>query len=114
MKAAAAWSGMQESSLATRARVSYLPVSGPATEADAEPYLASLLQRHCDVVLGVGPAQAAAVAADAARFPRVRFITVGGSAAAAHVVKIATPSAAYVRAAVSKAVTDAVSQASTQ
>ncbi len=112
--AAAAWSGMQDASLATRARVSYLPVAGPATEADALPYLASLLQRHCGVVLAVGQAQAAAVAADAARFPRVRFITVGGSAGAPPVIKIAAPSAAYVRAAVSEALTDAVSQASTE
>lgn len=112
-QAAAVWSGMQESSLATHARVSYLPVAGPATEPDALPYLASLLQRHCAIVVAVGPAQCAAVTADAARFPHVRFVTVGGNPAA-HVARIAAGSAARVRAEVSKAITDAVGQASVQ
>jgi hypothetical protein len=112
--AAAVWSGMQESSLATRARVSYLPVLGPSTRAAALPYLASLIERHGAVVLAVGAAQSAAVTADAARFPLVRFITVGGAAAAAPVTRIGAQSAPSVRAAVSKAITDAVSQASAQ
>jgi hypothetical protein len=43
--AAAAWSGMQQASLATRAMVSYLPVLGPATRTTAVPYLASLAHR---------------------------------------------------------------------
>ena len=108
--AAAAWSGLRDSSLATRARVSYLPVFGPATRAAALPYLASLLQRHCAVVVAVGAAPDAAVAADAARFPDVRFFAVSAAAQAAHVTRISAPSARQVRAAVSAAVTGAVRQ----
>ncbi len=109
--AAAVWSGMQDASLATRARVSYLPALGPESTAGALPYLASLLQRHCAVVVAVGAPQSAAVATDAARFPQVRFITVGTGPAASHVTRIAAPSARYVRAAVRAAITAAVGHA---
>jgi hypothetical protein len=71
------WSGMQQASLATRAKVEYLPVIGPATVANARPFLAGLLQRHCGVVIGVGPIQAAAVEASAPTATDVRFGGVG-------------------------------------
>src|SRR5581483_11968632 len=51
---AAVWVGMQDASLVTRARVSYLPAVGPATAADVAPYEASLIQRNCQVVVAVG------------------------------------------------------------
>ncbi|HEV2370881.1 MAG TPA: hypothetical protein VGS19_01820 [Streptosporangiaceae bacterium] len=109
---AAAWQGMENTSLATRVRVQYLAVRGPATAANARPYLASLLQRHCDVVLAVGPAQVAAVAAEAARFRSVRFITVGDTkhAPAATLTTVPASPAGEVRAAVSGAVAAALSQ----
>ena len=74
------WSGMQDASLATRAKVSYLAVSGPDTAGNALPFLGSLLVRHCNVIVADGAAEQAAVDTDAARFSAVRFVVVGTGA----------------------------------
>src|SRR6185437_9979974 len=66
--AATAWAGMRDASLATRAMVSYQPAVGPPTAAATLPYLASLAQRQCRVIVAVGHGPVAAVAADAGRF----------------------------------------------
>jgi hypothetical protein len=108
--AAAAWSGLQQASLATRAMVSYLPVFGPATRATAAPYLASLAQRHCRVIVAVGPAQVSAVAASSAQFRDIQFIVVAGRASGANVRHVAGHSAVTIRAAVSAAVSVAAAQ----
>lgn len=79
-QAAAAWSGMEEASLATRAMVSYQTATGPATGAAALPYLTGLVQVRCQVIVAVGAGPAAAVADAAERFPAVRFVVVGGRA----------------------------------
>jgi basic membrane lipoprotein Med (substrate-binding protein (PBP1-ABC) superfamily) len=92
----AAWAGMRDSSLATHAQVRYLPVQGSA---GALPYLASLVQRRCDVILAVGQTQDAAVDSEAAWYPGVRFITIGGRRAP-HVTNIAPISAGQLRVAV--------------
>jgi len=94
---ASVWSGMQDASLATRAKVQYLQVAGESTAANAMPYLASLVQRRCAVVFAVGTAQVAAVAADAPKFPGVRFVAVGGSLAGANVTNIDASDLAQVR-----------------
>jgi basic membrane lipoprotein Med (substrate-binding protein (PBP1-ABC) superfamily) len=78
----ATWSGMQDASLATRAKVEYLAVPGHAGQADALPYVTSLVQRRCDVVLAVGTAQVTAVTAVAPRYPHTHFVTIGGNAVA--------------------------------
>jgi basic membrane lipoprotein Med (substrate-binding protein (PBP1-ABC) superfamily) len=71
------WAGMQDASLQTHAQVSYLAVSGPATKANALPFLWSLLVEHCNVVIASGSAEQAAALADAAKFPAVRFVMAG-------------------------------------
>jgi basic membrane lipoprotein Med (substrate-binding protein (PBP1-ABC) superfamily) len=58
-------------------RVQYLSVTCPATQANAIPYLNSLVQRHCDVIVAVGDAQVAALGAAAANYPHTRFVAVG-------------------------------------
>jgi basic membrane lipoprotein Med (substrate-binding protein (PBP1-ABC) superfamily) len=83
--AAPLWAGMQDASQATRAKVSYLAVSGPATAANTQPYLGALLVRHCNVIVTDGPAEQAAATADASRFPGVHFVIVGNAVAAANV-----------------------------
>jgi basic membrane lipoprotein Med (substrate-binding protein (PBP1-ABC) superfamily) len=93
---AAAWAAMRDSSLATRAKVQYLPVHGSA---GALPYLASLVQRRCDVIVAVGPAQDAVVDAEAGRYPAVRFITIG-TRMAPHVANIVPARAGQLRVAV--------------
>jgi len=111
--AAAAWAGMQGASGASKAMVSYLPVPGQATKATAVPYLASLVQRQCSVIVAVGPAQVAAATAQAARYRRVRFIVISPGQgqvgpAASGVVQIASGPTAQVHQAVQAAVSAAV------
>jgi basic membrane lipoprotein Med (substrate-binding protein (PBP1-ABC) superfamily) len=86
--AASVWAGMQDASVTTRAKVQYLAVVGEASAANARPYLASLVQRRCGVLLAAGSAQVAAVAVDAPRYPSARFITVGGGPSAANVTVV--------------------------
>ncbi|MEV5752125.1 hypothetical protein AB0L00_30270 [Actinoallomurus sp. NPDC052308] len=76
-QAASVWSGMEKASLKTRARVQYLPAFGPKTLANTQPYLRSLFQRRCDVILAVGEAPVSAVTAEAARHPKTRFVVAG-------------------------------------
>jgi basic membrane lipoprotein Med (substrate-binding protein (PBP1-ABC) superfamily) len=106
-QAAQAWAGMQAASLATHAKVEYLPVAGAQTTGAARPYLASLVQRHCNVVIAVGAAPAAAVAADARQFKSVRFAVVGGQATDPNVTALSAQ-ATRIKPAVDRVVTSAV------
>lgn len=107
-QAAAVWAGMQDASGDTRIRVSYLAVQGEDTVSNALPYLAGLLQRGCDVVLAAGPAEVSAVAADARKYPKVRFVVVGGTVAAANVTDLGETQASAVRAQVKRAIVTTV------
>jgi hypothetical protein len=78
--AAQVWAGMEDASRATSARVSYLAVTGPATEAAAEPFAGSLLVRGCKVVVASGTPERAAALAEASRFGSVRFVVAGAAA----------------------------------
>jgi hypothetical protein len=79
------WAGMQDASMKTRIRVSYLQVAGPATEAAALPYAASLIQQRCKVILGVGDVEVAALQQEARDQNSVRFVLIGGGTQAANV-----------------------------
>ncbi len=72
-------------------------VTGEATAANALPYLTNLVQRRCAVVFAVGPAQVAAVAADAAKHPAVRFVVAAGPASGANVTTIDASDPAEIR-----------------
>ena len=79
--AAQVWAGMRDASKATTARVSYLAVTGPPTEAAAEPYIGSLLVQGCKVVVASGSAaERAAGLANAGKFSEVRFVVQGAAA----------------------------------
>ncbi len=106
-QAAAAWAGMRDASLATRTMVSYQPVVGPPTRAQALPYLASLAQRQCRVIVAVGAGPVAAVGADAARFSQIRFVVVASRPSGANVTAISPAPAPKLRAAVLAAVSTA-------
>jgi hypothetical protein len=67
------WAGMQDASLATHAKVSYLAVTGPQTPGNAQPYANTLLQRQCSLVIGVGQSQVDAVEAVARTHPTTKF-----------------------------------------
>lgn len=88
--AAPVWTGMQDASAETRARVNYVPVMGEQSAENALPHLNSLLQRQCDVVLAVGKAQVGVAEAEAGRHPKVRFVVVDGDATAANVTAAAS------------------------
>jgi basic membrane lipoprotein Med (substrate-binding protein (PBP1-ABC) superfamily) len=103
--AAAAWAGLQQAAHATQMQAQYLEV--PTSATDAGPYLASLVVRHCGVVVTTGPAQAAAVQADARRYTNVRFVVLGGAARGANVV-VVKGSAGEIPAQVAAQVTDAL------
>jgi alcohol dehydrogenase class IV len=91
-QAATVWAGMQDASLATHAKIQYLPVTGEPTAANALTHLGSLTQRHCDLIVAVGPAQVAAVDHAAARYPTTRFVTVTtGTGTASAGAAIPTP-----------------------
>jgi basic membrane lipoprotein Med (substrate-binding protein (PBP1-ABC) superfamily) len=103
-QAAAVWGGMEDASARTAAKVSYLEVTGPATVANVLPFAASLIQSRCDVVLGVGAAEAGALARSAGSFPNVHFVIVGDASAAANVTVVTGTDAAGVRSAVMRIV----------
>lgn len=109
--AAAAWAGMQGASSSSRTMVSYLPVSGPISESAAVPYLASLVQRQCSVIVAVGKAQVAAATSQASRYRQVHFIVVAAGPAGpstSGVVRIAATPTGQVHSAVQAAVSAAV------
>ncbi|MEU6194556.1 hypothetical protein [Streptomyces sp. NPDC047061] len=81
--AAAVWQGMQDASLKTHARVSYAQVLGEQSTGNARPFLNSLLQRSCDVVLAVGRPEVTAAAQTAPTHKSVCFVLVGGGGTAA-------------------------------
>ena len=91
------WAGMEDASLVTRTKVSYLAVAGPGTLGDAMPYLGSLVVRHCDVIIAVGQPQTAAVNADSSRFPATRFVAVGSGAPRRNVTVVPAGSSGMVR-----------------
>jgi hypothetical protein len=74
------WAGMEDASKATSARVSYLAVTGPPTEAEAAPFAGTLLLRGCKVIVASGTPERAAVLAKAAQFSSVRFVVQGAAA----------------------------------
>lgn len=75
--AAAAWAGMQTVSLETNVRVGYMPVSGEQTPARAQQFLATQVQQRCAIIVAVGEAQVAAVAAVKDQYPLVKFVPLG-------------------------------------
>lgn len=80
-QAAKVWAGMQEASLATLVKVQYLAIAGPQTVENGEPFVASLAQGGCQIVLAVGEVPVQALERSAPRFPQQRFVVVGASSA---------------------------------
>jgi basic membrane lipoprotein Med (substrate-binding protein (PBP1-ABC) superfamily) len=107
------WAGMEQASLSTRVRVSFLSVPGPATEANAAPFLGSLLVRGCRVIFASGNPERAAVLADAGRFPAVKFVIFGAARAPSNVTVLAFTAAGGVQSSVANVMTEAVRQFAT-
>ena len=109
-QAGAVWAGMEDASLATRVRVSYLAVPDPQTVANALPYAAALVQRQCRAVVAVGETEVAAAQASSARFPAVSFVLVGGRSGGSN-VSIVTAGTASVRPDIARLVRKLVAEA---
>jgi len=92
--AAPVWDGMQRASLATHGKVRYLAVTGDQTPANAATYLAALAIGGCDLILAAGSAPAAAVDANAAAYPAMRFVVVGAGNAHSNVTRVTEPDTA--------------------
>jgi hypothetical protein len=76
-QAAPVWSGMESASLRTRAKVSYLAVVGEDSAANAVPFLDTLVQRQCGLVIAVGSSEIGAVRRRASVYPGTRFAVIG-------------------------------------
>ena len=103
--AAQVWAGMEDASHSTTAQVSYLAVTGPDTEANAEPFAGSLLVRGCQVIVASGAAERAAALAEASRFSSVRFVVDGAAAGSPPNVTALTFAPSGLRTTVASAVT---------
>jgi len=102
------WAGLQDASLATRAKIQYLAITGPQTVENATPFLASLAQAGCNLVFAVGDIPVAAVERGRTDFPAARFFPVGGGRAHTNVSPVSGRSADEIRAAVRDALQQAV------
>lgn len=80
--AAAAWAGMQAASATTHAQVSYLPIQGPDTVANAEVYINTLAMRGCTVILAAGPVPAQGAINRASAWPNQSMVTLTTAAIA--------------------------------
>jgi basic membrane lipoprotein Med (substrate-binding protein (PBP1-ABC) superfamily) len=78
--AAPVWAGMQQASLATRAKVQYLSVTDPQTTENASAFLASLTQSRCNLVFATGDKPTAATRNDAAKYPSMAFYVISSGA----------------------------------
>lgn len=74
---AAAWAGAQEVSVAQSVPVLYLQVAGEQTPERAAEFLATLVAQECEVIVAVGSAPVAAVAANEANYAGVTIVAVG-------------------------------------
>jgi len=86
-----AWDGLEAVSDRTSVRVSYVAVMGEQTAARAQQLLASQVAQRCGVIVAVGDAPAAAVAASRDRYPQVKFVVLKGSESAAEVTNQVLP-----------------------
>ncbi len=109
-EAAPVWAGLQDASLATQAKVQYLPVIGAQTTANALTFLATLAQGRCDVIFAVGDVPVAAARQGAGEYPHTRFVVVGQPGTASNVSSLRATTPTEVQAAVKKTVVDAAPQ----
>jgi basic membrane lipoprotein Med (substrate-binding protein (PBP1-ABC) superfamily) len=98
---------MQDASTATRAKVSYLSVTGPQTTGNALPYVNTLLQRQCSLIIGVGKPEVDAIESAAKDHPKARFAVVGG-APGSNVAAVTSGTSASVRSSVSTVITSSI------
>jgi basic membrane lipoprotein Med (substrate-binding protein (PBP1-ABC) superfamily) len=88
--ASAVWQGMQQASLKTHSKVQYL-ANTEVKSTNAAPYLGTLIQTQCDLIIAVGDIQTAAVSAGAGSHPHTKFVVVGTTAHLPNVTSVNSP-----------------------
>jgi basic membrane lipoprotein Med (substrate-binding protein (PBP1-ABC) superfamily) len=101
------WDGMQDASTATRAKVSYLSVTGPQAAGNALPYVNTLLQRQCSLIIGVGKPEVDAIESAAKDHPKARFAVIGGTPGN-NVAAVSTGTPASIRSSVTSVITSSI------
>jgi basic membrane lipoprotein Med (substrate-binding protein (PBP1-ABC) superfamily) len=100
-----AWSGLQNAARTTPVNAQRIITPSTATTTTALlPYIESLVQRECGLIISTGPHLDAAITAAAKNHPHQHFVTTGTPIALPNVTTLPTPTAA--------AITDAVHTAS--
>jgi basic membrane lipoprotein Med (substrate-binding protein (PBP1-ABC) superfamily) len=84
------WAGLQEASQQTHAKVSYLAVAGPNTVGNTLPYLTTLIQRQCNLILAAGTTQTDAIKQIAQQHPQTQFAITGTSNKTPNITTIPT------------------------
>jgi hypothetical protein len=102
------WNGLQQASLATKAKVQYLAVTGPQTVDNAATFVATLAQTNCDLVFAAGDIPVTSVNQSAPTFPNTRFLIVHGTATHSNVSIVDGQTPQQITAAVNQIVTNAV------
>lgn len=99
--AAPVWSGVEAASRATSDQAEFLAASAPVETVSAvTPFVNSLVQQHCGVVIAVGPVEVASAQAVAAANTGIDFVLAGGGSAAANVSVVSDVSSGSVASAV--------------
>ena len=100
---------MQAASSVTRAKVTYLSVVGSAeTVGSVTPFVNSLVQQHCGLVLAVGDVEVEAAQAVAASNEGTHFVLVGAGSGGSNVAVVAPSDADGISARVARVVEAAV------
>jgi hypothetical protein len=86
--AAPAWAGLQDGSLATKAKVQYLAIAGPQTADNAATFLNTLAQTGCNLIVAAGDLPVATVRQGAGRFPSQAFAAVTSEPISGNVIQI--------------------------
>lgn len=100
-EAAPVWAGVRQAADTLNDQAQYLAaVASPETVGSVTPFVNTLIQQRCGLVVAVGPAEVSAVEAVAPGSPHTRFMVVGGGSASSNVQVVADPATDAVAAAV--------------
>lgn len=99
------WAGMQDASLATRAKVQYLAITGPQTVDNGETFVATLAQTHCNLIFAAGDTPVASVNSAATKFPTTTFLVISATNTHANVSTVEGRTAEEIQASVNRLIT---------
>lgn len=99
--AASVWAGVRGAANAANDQSEYLAATVPVeTVGSVTPFVNTLVNQHCDLIVATGLVEIAAVDSIAAKETSIRFLVVGGKSPSANVRVVGDSSASAVAAAV--------------